>query len=50
MSRSTKSFVFFLGFIYLFISFLHMCIFPACCFHQRTYMAQGLVYRLLNET
>ena len=21
-----------------------MCMFPACCFRQRTYMAQGLVY------
>ena len=29
---------------------LYICIFPACCFHQRTYVAQGLVNRVLNET
>ena len=27
-----------------------MCMFPACCFRQRTYMAQGLGNRVLNET
>ena len=27
-----------------------MCMFPACCFRQRTYVAQGLVNRVLNET
>ena len=27
-----------------------MCMFPACCFHQRTYMAQGLVNGVFNET
>ena len=48
MSRSTKRFVFFK--IYSFILFLHTCMFPACCFRQRTYMAQGLVNRVLNET
>ena len=42
MSRSTKRFVFFFR-IYLFISFLYTCMFPACCFHQRTYMAEGIV-------
>ena len=47
MNRSTKRFVFLK--IYLFILFLHMCMFPACCFHQRTYMAQGLVNGVLNE-
>ena len=36
--------------IYLFISFLHICIFPACYFCQRTYMVQGLVDGELNET
>ena len=36
--------------IYLFILFLHTCIFPACCFRQRTYMAQGLINGILNET
>ena len=39
MSRSTNRFVLIWG-IYLFILFLHMCMFPACCFRQRTYMAQ----------
>ena len=29
---------------------LYMCIFPACCFRQRTYMAQCLVNEVLNET
>ena len=33
-------------FIDLFILFLHTCMFPVCCFRQRTYLAQGLV----NET
>ena len=27
-----------------------MCMFPACCFRQKTYMAQGLVNGVLNET
>ena len=36
--------------IYLFILFLHMCMFPAFCFHQRTYMAQSLVNGVINET
>ena len=44
MSMSTKRLVFFR--VYSFISFLHTCMFPGCCFRQRTYMAQGLV----NET
>ena len=47
--RSMKRFVFF-EFIYLFISFLHLCMFPACSFCQRTYMAQGLINGVLNET
>ena len=46
MSRSTKRFVF----IYLFILFLHTCMFTACCFRQRTYMAIGLGNGTLNET
>ena len=48
MSRSTKRFVF-LGFIYSFILFLHKCMFPACCFRQITYMAQGRVNGVLYE-
>ena len=48
MSRSMKRFEFFR--IYLFILFLLICMFPACCFHQRTYMAQGIVNGVLNET
>ena len=34
--------------IYLFISFLHTCIFPACCFRQRTYMAPLRKQRVEN--
>ena len=54
IGRSTKRFVF-SKFIYLFICLvftymLYMCMFPACCFRQRTYMAQGLVNRVLSET
>ena len=54
IARSTKRFVFF-KFIHLFICFvltyvLYMCMFPAYCFHQRTYMAQGPVNGVLNET
>ena len=47
MSRSTKGFVFFR--IHLFILFLRTCMFPACCFRQRTCMSQGFVNGLLNE-
>ena len=45
MNRSTKRFIFFkiYLFIYSIISFLHTCMFPAYCFRQRAYMAQGLV-------
>ena len=42
IDRSTKIFVFF-EFIYLFILFLHTCMLSACCFRQRTYMAQDLL-------
>ena len=38
MNRSTKRFVFLKE---LFNSFLHTRIFPAWCFSQRTYVAQG---------
>ena len=37
----------------LIVLFLHTCyisMFPACCFHQRTYVAQGLVNGVLSET
>ena len=36
--------------IYLLISFVHACMFPAYCFLQRRNMAQGLVNGVLNET
>ena len=49
MSWSTKRFVV-VFFNYLFISFLHTCIFPACSFRPRTYVAQGYVNRVLTET
>ena len=29
---------------------LYLCMFPTCCFCQRTYVAQGLVNGVLNET
>ena len=45
---STKRLVFF-EFNDLFILFLHTCMFPACCFRQRRYMAQRLVNGVLNE-
>ena len=47
IGRFTKRFVYW---IYLFILFLHTCRFPACCFRLRTYMAQGLVNGVVNET
>ena len=34
----------------LLISFLYMCMFPAGCFRQGTYMAHSLINGLLNET
>ena len=34
----------------MFILFLHMCMFPACWFRQRTYRIQGLVNGVLKET
>ena len=46
IGRFTKRFVF----IYLFILFLHTCMFPTCCFHQIIYMAQSLANGVLNET
>ena len=39
-----------LYFFNLFILFLHTCMFPGCCFRQRTNMAEGLVNGVLNET
>ena len=49
IGRSTKRFVFF-WFIYFDLSYLlHTYMFPACCFRQRTYIAQGLVNGVLNE-
>ena len=48
MIRSTKRFVFFR--IYLFILFLHICMFPARCVRQRTCMAQSLVNWVFEET
>ena len=50
-----KRFVFF--WIYIFCSAIavntyvsYMCIYPACFFRERTYVAQGLVNGVLNET
>ena len=36
-------------FLELFILFLHTCLFPACCFRQRTYVAQGHMKGVPNE-
>ena len=48
--RSTKRFVFF-EFIYLILTYvLYICMFPARCFRQKTYVAQGLFNGVLNET
>ena len=48
--RSMRRFVFF-EFIYFVLTYvLYICLFLACCFHQRTYVAQGLVNTVLNET
>ena len=46
MNRSTMRFIFFKN--YLLILFLHVCMLPACCFHQRTYVVQGHVNGVLN--
>ena len=48
--RSTKRIVFFLFIYFVLIYVLYMCIFPACCFRQRTYVAQGLVNGILSVT
>ena len=40
----------FFKFIYLLILFLHMSMFPICCFRQRTCMAHDLLNEILNET
>ena len=48
--RSTKRFVFFEYTYFVFTYVLYICMFPACCFCQRTYLAQGLCNRVLNET
>ena len=45
--RPTKRFVFF-EFIHFILTYV--CMFPACCFHQRTCVAQGLVNGVLNKT
>ena len=45
MNRSPKKFVFF-----IIILFLHTCMFPVCCFRQRTCAAQSHMNRAPNET
>ena len=47
MNRSTKRFVFFKD---IFIWFLHLRMFPVCCFRQRIYVAQGHVKEAPNKT
>ena len=41
--RSMKRFVVFESIYFVLMYVLYMCMFPACCFRQRTYVAQGLV-------
>ena len=49
IGRSTKRLVYF-EFIYFVLTYvLYVCMFPACCFRQRTYVAQGLVNGVLIE-
>ena len=50
IGRSTKRFVFFESIYFVLTYLLYMCMFPACCFRQRTYVAQGLVNGVLNES
>ena len=45
-----KRFVFFEFIYFVLIYVLYMCMFPACCFRHRTYIAQGLVNGVLIET
>ena len=40
----------FLSIYFVFTHVLYMCMFPACCFHQRTYVAQGFGNLSLIET
>ena len=48
--RSMKRFVFF-EFIYFVLTYvLYICMFPACYFHQRTFVAQSLVNGRLELT
>ena len=47
MNRSTKSFLLFKSYLF---SFLHTCMFPACCFPPTAYVAQGHVNGAPNET
>ena len=50
IERSMKGFAFF-EFVYFVLTYvLYTCMFPACCFRQRTFMAQGLVNGVLNVT
>ena len=47
LTRYTKRFVIFKDYLFL---FLHVRMFPACCFRQRTYVAKGYVNGVPNET
>ena len=49
IGRSTKRFVFF-EFIYFVLTYvLYICMFPACCFRQRTCVAQMLCFDFLTR-
>ena len=50
IGRSMKRFVFFEFIHFELTNVLYMCMFPACCFRQRTYVAQSLLNGVLSET
>ena len=47
---SSKRFVFFEFINFVLTHVLYICVFSACFFHQKTYMAQDLVNGVFNET
>ena len=50
IGKSTKRFVYFELIYFVLTYVLYICMFPACCFRQRTCVAQGLFNGVLNET
>ena len=51
IEMSTKRFLLFnLSISFLHTCYIYTCMFPACCFHERTCVAQGILNGVLNET